>query len=127
MMPTAWLGKSRSSTSTASAGSRRGDSASRTPDSGRSSAPDPGLTLGGARPQVGKVEGVHPVPDLGKPFLALGVGLGEVAVLVRFGQDACLVEHLVGDEDTGAHPDRNRNRVRGPGIDLQAPSVDLGE
>src|ERR1022692_1150486 len=126
-MPTAWLGRSRSSTRTASPGSRRGDSASRTRDSGRSSAPDPGLTLGGARPQVGKVEGVHPVPDLGKPLLALGVGLGEVAVLVRFGQDACLVEHLVGDKDTGAHPDRNRDRVRGPGIDLQAPPVDLGE
>src|SRR5579863_9452130 len=110
-MRTAWRARSRWCTSTAWLGSPPGGSASRTRGSGRSSAPEASLTLGGAGPEVGEVEGVHPVANLGEPLLALGIGLGQLTVLVRLGEDAGLVEHLVCHEDAGSDPHRHGDRV----------------
>src|SRR3954447_19729745 len=47
------------------------------------------------------------------------------------GLDAALVEQLVAGEDRGAHPERERDAVGGPGIHLEdvvvAPDEELGE
>src|SRR5580704_4646700 len=108
-MRTASLARSRSSRRTAWPASQPGVSASRTRSSGRSF---PGRSaLGGAGAQVREVEGVHPVADLRQALVALGIRLGQLTVLVVLGEDAGLVEHIVGDVDPRTDPHRDGNRV----------------
>src|ERR1039457_6456352 len=127
MTRTASRGRSTWSRHSASPGSLPGGSGSRTRASGRSSAPEADLALGGAGPAVGEVEGIHPVANLGEALLAFGIRLGEVAILVGLGEDSGVVEHVVGDEDGDGGPDRDGDRVRRAGVDLQAATVDLGK
>src|SRR5207248_6649418 len=129
--PTASLARSRWSEPMGWPGSPPGGSASKTRPSGRPSsepcAARAGSALRRAGLEVGKVELVHPVADLGQPLLALGVGLAAVTFTLCLGQHARLLEHLAGHENAGAQPHRYSDRVRGPGVDLQGAPIDAGQ
>src|SRR5205807_6689077 len=115
-----------------------GDSASRTRRCGRSSRPrrrDPDRGGGGSAlrsaprlVEVGEIHGVDHLADDGQLLVGdVLVLLVPALLLLGLGEHPRLVEDLAGDVDLGADPHRDRDGVRGTGVDVQLTPVALGE